>query len=351
MLEERTLPPSKRRRQLARQHGQVAHSPELTAAGGWLAAVLLVGACAESLTLGFNQLVGASFDAVAVLSADPADVVARVRAAFWLLVWPLGSILLAFGAGALTAHQFQVRGLWAPQRVVPDPARLWALRSSASSRSGSGLGSRAERSLWSTIKAAVITAATVWTIASCWSELLKLGAMETPLLAQAAGRLMLYLARVLAVVLIVLGLADYGLRWRRFEQLLRTTPNEHREDQRVMEGDPASRAQRRRLAKAWRSDSPEILAGASLVLAGSRGLTLVLTGGPPPKRVTIRSVARGISGLRLRRSAEANQVCLLEAPKLAHRLAARPASGSPLAAELLADLAVIWPAKQSSRSA
>jgi flagellar biosynthetic protein FlhB len=267
-------------------------------------------------------------------------VVARVRGAFWLLLWPLGSLLLAFGAGALTAHQLQVRGLWTPQRIVPDPGRLWALSSS----SGSGLGTRAERSIWSTIKAAVIIAATVWTIASCWSELLKLGAMETPLLAQAAGRLLLYLARVLAVVLIVLGLADYGLRWRRFEQLLRTTPTEHRADQRVMEGDPASRAQRRRLAKDWRNDSPEILAGASLVLAGSRGLTLVLTGGPPPKRVTVRSVARGVSGLRLRRSAEANQVCLLEAPKLAHRLASRPASGSPLAAELMADLAAIWPA-------
>ncbi len=178
----------------------------------------------------------------------------------------------------------------------------------------------------------------------CWSELLKLGGMETPVLAHAAGRILLYLARVLAVVLLVLGLADYGLRWRRFERMLRTTPSQHREDQRVMEGDPASRAQRRRLAKLWRNDSPEILVGASLILAGSRGLTLVLTGGPPPKRVTIRTVARGISGIRLRRSAEANQVAFIDAPKLAHRLASRPASGSPVAAELLADLAAIWPA-------
>ena len=43
MSEDRTQPPSKRRRQLARQQGQVAHSPELTAAGGWLAAVVLLG--------------------------------------------------------------------------------------------------------------------------------------------------------------------------------------------------------------------------------------------------------------------------------------------------------------------
>ncbi len=337
MLEERTQPPSKRRRQLARQHGQVAHSPELTAAAGWLAAVLLIGSFGETLALGFNQLVEASFDAAAVLSANPADVVARVRGAFFLLVRPLGLILFAFGAGAVAAHQFQVRGLWAPRLVVPDPSRLWTMRR------GSGLTSRAERSLWSAVKAIVIIAATVWTIGSGWSDLLQLGGMETPALAQAVGRIVLHLARVLAVVLVVLGLADYALRWRRFEQMLCTTPSEQRADQRVMEGDPASRAQRRRLAKAWRSDSPEILAGASLLLIGARGLTLVLTGGPPPRRVTIRTVARGIAGWRLRQAAESNQIYLLDAPKLAHRLASRPASGSPLAADLLAELAAAWP--------
>ena len=211
-------------------------------------------------------------------------------------------------------------------------------------RRESGLISRAERSFWSTIKAIVIIAATVWTIASALVRPAASSAgWKHPLWHSQAGRIVLHLARVLAAVLFVLGLADYGLRWRRFEQLLRTTPSQHREDRRVMEGDPACRAQRRRLAKAWRTDSPEILAGASLVLLGSRGLTLVLTGGPPPRRVTVRTVARGIAGMA------AAPVCRVEPglsarrPKLAHRLASRPAAGSPVAAELLADLAAVWP--------
>ena len=65
------------------------------------------------------------------------------------------------------------------------------------------------------------------------------------MLAQAAGQIVLHLAWVLAAVLLVLGLVDYALRYRRFEAMLRTTPQEQREDQRVMEGDPATRAQRR----------------------------------------------------------------------------------------------------------
>ena len=40
--EDRTQGPSKQRLQQAREHGQVAHSPELTAAVGLLAATLLL---------------------------------------------------------------------------------------------------------------------------------------------------------------------------------------------------------------------------------------------------------------------------------------------------------------------
>ena len=107
---------------------------------------------------------------------------------------------------------------------------------------------------------------------------------------------MLQPARILALVMLVLGLADYGLRYLRFEALLRTTAEEQREDQRMMEGDLPLRARRRRIARAWRGDAPELLAGASLILGGPHGLTVVLAGGPPPRRVTIRTVAQGNTG-------------------------------------------------------
>jgi flagellar biosynthesis protein FlhB len=110
-----------------------------------------------------------------------------------------------------------------------------------------------------------------------------------------------------------------------------------------MEGDPAARAQRRSVARAWRGDSPELLAGATLILTGGGGMTLVLAGGPPPQRVTIRAVARGAAGLKLRRSAEAGQIVQVDAPEVARRLASRPLSGSSVAVDLMAELAAIWP--------
>jgi flagellar biosynthetic protein FlhB len=124
---------------------------------------------------------------------------------------------------------------------------------------------------------------------------------------------------------------------------LRTTPEQQREDRRVMEGDPAARAQRFRVARSWRRDSPDVLAGASLVLTGPAGLTLVLAGGPPPRLVSVQAATQGAVGFRVRRLAEANKVSVLEAPDLARRLVRRPVAGSVVASKLMAELAAIWP--------
>src|SRR6202034_2921524 len=121
---------------------------------------------------------------------------------------------------------------------------------------------------WATIKAVVVAVVAAWVLRAGWGEAQRLSTLEVPELARAAGRSVLHLSTVLAGMLLILGLADYGLRYSRFEAMLRTTPQEQREDQRTMEGDVAVRAHRRRIARAWRGDSPDLLAGASLVLTG-----------------------------------------------------------------------------------
>jgi flagellar biosynthesis protein FlhB len=193
------------------------------------------------------------------------------------------------------------------------------------------------------VKACAVIVASALTIRAGWTEVLRLGALEGPALARGAGQVVLQLAWVLAAVLLILGLVDFGLRYRRFESMLRTTTQEQREDRRVIEGDPAARAQRRRIAQTFRGDTPELLTGATLILSGAAGLTLVLGGGPPPRRVTVRTAVKGLAGLRLRRSAGASNIPQRDAPDLARQLARRPSSRSALAAELIAELAAIWP--------
>jgi flagellar biosynthetic protein FlhB len=275
------------------------------------------------------------------MPADPAGLADRVRGVAGALAGPLGAILAAFAAGATAAHQLQVRGLWAGRLIVPDPGRLWT-----PGRGGPAV--RAGRAGWSAVKAAAIVAALAWAIRSGWADVVRLGSLEGAALAQAASRSVLGLGGVLAGVLAVLGLADFGLSYWRFESMLRTTPEEQREDRRVMEGDVTARAQRRRIARAWRGDAPDLLAGASLVLHGSGGLTVILSGGPPPRPARIRAAAHAAAGLRLRRSAKAARIPAVDQVELARRLAQQAAVGYPIAAELIADLAAIWPSRSEA---
>jgi flagellar biosynthetic protein FlhB len=337
MSEDRTQPPSKRRRQLARGLGQVAHSPELTAAAGLLAAVGTLGLSGGALGQALLELVRSMLAVPPVMPADPGDVIARVRGLLSAMSWPLGTMLAGFAAGAVVAHQLQVRGLWATGLIVPDPARLWVPGREP------GQTGRAGRAAWAMVKAAVLVMVAIGLFWACWNDILMLGALEGPKLTRSASRLVLVQGGVLGGVLLALGLVDYGFRYFRFESMLRTTPQEHREDQRMMEGDPITRAQRRRMAQAWRADSPDLLAGASLIVQGPGGLTVVLSGGPPPRRVTVRAVGRGETGLRLRRLAGPATVDRVEAGELARSLGRRAVPGRPIPADRIAELAAIWP--------
>ena len=115
-----------------------------------------------------------------------------------------------------------------------------------------------------------MVAASAWALARAGLISCGRAVLEGPELAQAAGQIVLRVSWSLAGVLLALGLVDYVLRYRRFEAMLRTTPEEQREDQRVMEGDPAARAQRRRVARSMRGDSPELLAGSALLVVRRR---------------------------------------------------------------------------------
>ena len=179
------------------------------------------------------------------------------------LGWPFAAVLGSFMIGALAAHQVQVRGLWAPSLIMPTPRRLWAFSSEA------GLTLQTERVVWAIFKALVLVAGASWAIRAAWFEILRLGSLEMPSLVLGAGHIILKVSWLLGVVLLILGVIDFGLRYRRFESMLRTTSQEQREDQRVIDGDPAVRAQRRRAARALRADSPELLAGSSLILSGA----------------------------------------------------------------------------------
>ena len=338
--EDRTQAPSKLRLQQARERGMVAHSPELTGAAALLAATLMLGVVGESLATGLLTVVRGPWMGRLDLTLDVASVVDHLRATAWAVLGPLGLLMLGLVAAGVAAHQAQTGLLWAPTLMAPDVARLWGVGA------GRGFAARAGRGAWSLAKSLAVIAVAAWAVQSRFDGLADLGNMDTPALARAWAGAVRGLLATLALAALGLGLIDYAMQRQRFAASLRLTPGQSREDQKAMDGDPALRGRRLRLARAWRGDAPELLAGASLAVVGANGLIVVLAGGPPPGKVSVRSAADGSTGAKLRRSAEQGKVSTVERPDLARqlaRLASKP--NQTLTAEILADLASIWPVK------
>jgi flagellar biosynthetic protein FlhB len=337
--EDRTQAPSKRRRQQAREQGQAAHSPELTSAAGLLAASASLALWGDRLFFTLVSLVRAPLSDTTppALGGDPFEVVTTLRNVALALIVPLGTVLAAFFMAAMVTHQSQVRGLWAPALLAPDPTRLWMMHR------GQSWASRGGRGVWSIAKAAIILTIAFWVLRSDWVWFQSLGQLDTIALARAAGHGIRHLLLMMAVAIFSLGLIDFAIQLQRFESLLRLSPDQHREDMRAVEGDPALRARRRRLARSIRSDSAEILAGASLILTGPSGLTAVIAGGPPPRPLSIRTIVSGAAGEKLRQLAETSHVPQKSAPAITRQLAQRGSPDSRLDSRLIAEISLVWP--------
>jgi flagellar biosynthesis protein FlhB len=333
MSEHRTQAPSKRRREEARAQGVVARSSELTAAVGLLAAVALIGAWGGSLASGCIDLVRQPF---LFTPSDPNTVAALIRGTILHIAAPLIGMIGGVALAMIATHQAQVGGFWVSALVAPDPRRLW-------SSSGADWSARAGRGAWGVAKTALLASVAAWAIWREWGSLTSLLQHEVPTIAAVAGATLRRLLFTLGLATLVLGVIDYLLARAKVEAILCTTPEESREDAKAIDGDPAVRARRLSLAKAWRADPGEVLEGSVLVVTGPSGLAVVLGGERPPGKITVRASARGASGVILQRSAKKAGLAIVEAPELARHFASPAARTQALPEALSPALHEAWP--------
>ena len=100
--------------------GRSAHSPELTAAAGWLAAVVLLGIVGDDLALGLTKLASWVTDSAHGFDGRSGRCGGRGPGAGRGAGLAAGGDPARLRGGALAAHQLQVRGLWATGLLAPD---------------------------------------------------------------------------------------------------------------------------------------------------------------------------------------------------------------------------------------
>lgn len=237
---ERTEQPTPRRREQAREQGQVVLSPEVSPVLV-LAAILAAASLGGPLLLRRSgALLRDSLRAVASGMADSEMRTGLVGPALLDMAALLAGVLVLVGAVGSAAVVAQVGLAFHPALILPKASRL-----------GGGW-----KRLWSgqSLAGLVKAVAKIGVVLGvAWHVLFSLGgasvaapAMAPPELLAFVGESLQRLLLVLLGPLAVIGAADWAWQKWRFEQSLKMSRQEIKEEQRQSEGDPLLRGRFRR---------------------------------------------------------------------------------------------------------
>lgn len=243
---EKTEAPTPKRRQEARDEGNVTRSTDLTAACALLAGMLLLYVLGHRLMEGLATTVrtmltgslGEKSTTLSDLAAVP-PFLARV------LAETLGLFVVGVFSVALLATIGQVGFLFTTKPLEPKFSRLSPLRGARNMvnlRAG-------VRLLMSVAKVFVIGTVAGVLIYMDMDRIMLLANLELSPMFAAASRLIFDLGIKLALLLLLLAIIDYAFqRWQR-ERDLRMTPVEIKDELKRMDGDPLVKQRRARVAR------------------------------------------------------------------------------------------------------
>lgn len=243
-MAEKTEAPTPRRLREARRRGQIAFSPEATAAAGFLAGALALALVAPRAVVEFRGLVAGATVAFASVDGNVAGAWQEPLqrsglAALRVLVPVLGALLVGGLGLAIAQAGFHV----APSRLVPDLSRLnpgTALRRIFSPQ---GLVDLAR----TVLKIAVVLVIGWWVARAAFPAVVALHAARPGDVGTVLGELLRSFALRAGTALALLAAADYALQRRRWMKGLMMTREEVRQEYKEQEGDPILRSQRRAL--------------------------------------------------------------------------------------------------------
>ncbi len=246
--EERTEPATPRKRQEARERGQVARSHDLTTALIVLAACLClhffarpsIGRLGEVMSRTFQDLGAERFGIGTVLAAAGAVALVSLE-----VILPIAAIVFTV---AVAANLVQVGFLFTEEPLTPDLTRLDPLKGAMRIFSPRGL----YRGFAGFVKIAAVGGILYYTL---WTEVAGPASPAAVVLlsgtvGQAVGfslDLAVKLALRGAVVILILAIVDFAVQRWTYERDLRMSKGELKEELRRMEGDPKIKERRRRV--------------------------------------------------------------------------------------------------------
>lgn len=315
---EKTEAPTSRRREEARERGQVVKSTDLTAAIALLGAMValnyfgpgllreMMGMTRQMLTFSINDAVTAS--SMKEIAFIGLILLGKLTIPLCLVMTVVGVLITLAQVGfLLSSHPLM------PSFSKINPISGFQRMLSMESAMKMGLN---------LIKVGVIGTVAYMTIKGKLGQILNLSGMDTWQIIGISGELIFLLGIRLAVILLVLAIFDYAITWFQNEKKLRMSKQEIKEEMRRMEGDPLVKERRRRVARQLMAQRMQhAVPKADVVITNPTELAIALK--YDPKTMTApKVIAKGADHLaaRIRQIAIKNGIPIVERKPLARAI-------------------------------
>jgi flagellar biosynthetic protein FlhB len=243
--QDRTEPASPRRLEEARKQGQVAYSPDFLGSalllGGVLCMLWLGPALFARVTTNLQETL--SFSVPAELGpSEAATLLGRVFLQFVVIVGPILAVLFVISIGlSIVQVGFHIT----PERMEPDFEKLSPANGLSKLFSVAAL----VKGLLAIIKIAVLGVLIMIVLRSRAGVFASLGYADVPQAASLSWELTMKLALYLAIGFAIIGTTDYVYQRYRFEQSMRMTKQEVKEEAKREDGDPHMKGRIRQLQR------------------------------------------------------------------------------------------------------
>lgn len=315
---DKTELPTSRRRQELRERGQVARSVDLNVASSVLVAAAGLNFFGDDMAQALLDLLRKSLSARAWIELDTPRLMAELLSLARTVAGALVPMLALFMVSAVVINAVQVGFVVTTEPLAPDferinplagMRRLWSLQSAV--RLSAGF-----------LKLAVSCAIVIGFITGRIPQLLHGVDVGTTSFCHQLGGWLAALAFQMALGLVALAVLDYGFQRWKFEQDIKMTKQEIRDELRDSEGDPQIR-QRRRETHRKLIDARQVheARNADVVIADPNRLAIAIKYDPTEMAAPV-VLAKGKDQLaaQIRRVAAQHRIPIVENEPLAQAL-------------------------------
>lgn len=315
---EKKHPATDQRRRKAREEGQVVRSQDLASAAMLLASLSVLWWRGPLLAEGLARLLVESVQQAGPQSLSVGDASHTLsRAAIDTAYLAVPILAVMFVSGVLST-MLQTGPLLATAKLMPKFSHINPLTGMGRLFSVSGLA----RLGFGLFKVAVIAAVSYVAVLRWQHSVLEMGYGTIPEVASLIFRCCMETGMWIGGALLVLALLEYGFQWWKFEQDMRMTDQEMRDEMKESQGDPQMAARRRQVQRQLAmqrlgSEVPK----ADVVVTNPTELAIAIRYDPETMAAPlVVAKGAGVIAQRIRRLALENEVPIVERKPLAQLL-------------------------------